>query len=89
MPLLNPVTGTSCARFRDDGRIAATTHWDGSIRLLECSRRRVYRSLATLRYHKESVYCVDFCGDDSNPHMHWFASGCKAGSVAVWNTYAT
>ncbi|KAJ1421128.1 WD40-repeat-containing domain protein [Ochromonadaceae sp. CCMP2298] len=55
--------GTSCARYRSDGRLLASAHWDCSVRIFD---RKRLKPLAILRQHRESVYAVDFA--DAPPH---------------------
>lgn len=39
--------GTSCARYRSDGRILVTAHWDHAVRVYD---RKHLKPLAVLRY---------------------------------------
>ena len=41
------IIGTGCVRYRSDGRIIVSTHWDGSVRVFDQKR---LKPLAILRY---------------------------------------
>ena len=79
-----PAVGTSCISVRCDGRIAASAHWDNTIRLHDLKR---LRPLAVLRHHKESAFAVAF-GVRGSPSQSLFASAGKDGLVSVWDLYA-
>jgi WD40 repeat protein len=87
-------TGTSAVRFRSDGRIFVSGHWDGSIQLRE---RKTFKLLAVLRHHREAVYCTEFIGDNVSTdalsfgcatNAGIFASGSKDGTIAIWDLFA-
>jgi WD40 repeat protein len=67
--------GTGCARYRPDGRLIASAHWDGSVRLWSS---RTLRPLAVLRHHRDCVFGLDF------NEAGMFATGSKDGSIALW-----
>jgi len=71
--------GTSSIKMRSDGRIIASGHWDGTVRLFDTKK---LKPLAVLRYHRESVFGIDFGPSGS------FASASKEGNIAVWSLYA-
>lgn len=79
-----PSAGTSSIAIRSDCRIIASAHWDSTVRLFDMKK---LRPLAVLRHHKESVYSVAF-GRAGAASAGVFASGCKDGTIALWDLYA-
>lgn len=82
-----PESGTSCVKYRCDGRIIVSGHWDHTIRVFDAKR---LKPIAVLRHHRDSVFAIDF----TRPTTHQqgaggiFATGSKDGTVAVWDIFA-
>lgn len=60
-------TGTSCVRYRSDGRLLVSTHWDYTVRIFDQKR---LKPLAILRHHRDSVYAVDFVEESAYPYIN-------------------
>lgn len=75
-----PSAGVGDVAIRADGRLAATGHWDGRVRLWHARRGA---PLGVLRYHAKAVASVAFGGGGAKgPEA--LASGGRDGAVAVW-----
>ncbi|ETW07537.1 hypothetical protein, variant 1 [Aphanomyces invadans] len=61
-----------------DDRIFATAGWDHRVRVFH----RSFKPLATLKYHTDSVYAVQFSRDGK-----WLASASKDHKIALWCVY--
>lgn len=84
-----PVAGTSGVAYRCDGRLCASGHWDGTVRLVEASAKGL-KPLAILRHAgqgKESIFGVTF-GLTGTASRGFFASASKDGTIALWDLYA-
>ncbi|KAI8471324.1 MAG: WD40-repeat-containing domain protein [Monoraphidium minutum] len=79
-PLLS--AGVGDAAVRTDGRVAATAHWDGRVRLWHARKRA---PLGVLRYHSKAVAALAL-GSAASGRL---ASGARDGAVAVWSVFAT
>ena len=91
-----PKGGVSEVAVRPDGRVAATAHWDGRVRLWHARRRT---PLGVLRYHSKAAAAVAFgwsppsCDGASGSRDSALcggaplASGGRDGAVAVWCVY--
>jgi WD40 repeat protein len=75
--------GTAAVKYRHDGRILVSGHWDSTVKVYDCKRMK---PLAVLRHHRESVYGIDFCSRGPNRGM--FASGSKDCSIALWDLFS-
>jgi len=62
-----PHPGTSCVRYRSDGRLLVSTHWDYTVRIFDQKR---LKPLAILRHHRDSVYAVDFAEESAYPYIN-------------------
>lgn len=103
--------GTGAIKYRDDGRIVVSTHWDNSVRIFKSKKmkplavlRYILRHLSlqlcnlylsfhvnySYRYHKGSVYCVDFAPPSTVGGIGSgiFATGSKDTTIALWSVYA-
>ncbi len=78
-----PDEGTSCVKYRSDGRIVASTHWDSTVRLFDSKKMK---PIAILRHHTGSVYAVDF-GPKNTIYQSHFATGGKDNNICLWNTF--
>ena len=76
-----PSAGVGDAALRADGRVAATAHWDGRVRLWHARRGA---ALGVLRYHSKAAAAAAFAG----AHSGLLASGGRDGAVAVWSVFA-
>ncbi|EGC38380.1 hypothetical protein DICPUDRAFT_148995 [Dictyostelium purpureum] len=76
--LNNP--GISEIKIRNDEKIYATSGWDKRIRIFNFKKQT---PLAILKYHSESVYSIDFSGDNI------LASASKDSRIALWDIYRT
>ncbi|KAF0694781.1 Aste57867_14379 [Aphanomyces stellatus] len=72
------VAGFSAVSNRSDDRIFATAGWDHCVRVFH----RTFKPLATLKYHTESVYSVQF-----SPDGRFLASASKDHKIALWSLY--
>lgn len=83
-----PVKGVSSVKYRNDGRILISGHWDNSVRIFDTKRMK---SIAVLKHHRDKVFAVDFApsypdsNGDCKPGL--FATGSKDGTVAIWNAF--
>jgi WD40 repeat protein len=75
-----PSAGVGDVAVRADGRVAATAHWDGRVRLWHARRRA---PLGVLRYHSKAAAAVAFAGRGAMR----LASGGRDGAVAVWDVF--
>lgn len=66
------VIGTSCVRYRPDGRLLVSTHWDYTVRIYDQKR---LKPLAILRHHRDSVYAVDFAEEDAHSSVYNSTAG--------------
>jgi WD40 repeat protein len=74
--------GTSSIKYRCDGRLLVSGHWDNSVRVWEAKTSRL-KPLAVLNHHRDCVFAVDIA-----PTGKEFLSGSKDGTIAVWDLYA-
>mmetsp|Transcript_28162 Transcript_28162/g.27010 ORF Transcript_28162/g.27010 Transcript_28162/m.27010 type:complete len:410 (+) Transcript_28162:142-1371(+) len=83
-----PTKGVSSVKYRSDGRILVSGHWDNSVRIFDTKRMK---PIAVLRHHRDKVFAVDFAPSyqDKNSHSRpgIFATGSKDGTIAVWNDF--
>lgn len=79
-----PAAGTSSMRFRSDGRILVSGHWDNCVRLFD---RKKLKTLATLRYHRKTVQAVAFSPAPPDGTGSPFVSGCSDGLIAYWDLF--
>ena len=78
--------GLNDVAIRKDGKIAITAGWDHRIRIFSLVAKPHPRPLAVLKYHTQSVSCVDcFKFDDSNQSM--FVTSAYDGHLALWNIF--
>jgi len=75
-----PTSGTSCVKFRADGRIAVSGHWDSAVRIFDV--KKAMRPLAVLTYHRQSIFAVAF-----SPIGGAFATASKDATIALWGVY--
>jgi len=76
-----PTPGTSSVKFRADGRILLSGHWDGTVRLWEVKKKLNLKPVAVLAHHTQSVFAVAFKDG-------MFATASKDSTIAVWSIYA-
>ena len=74
-----PNSGTGSLKFRKDGRIFGSAHWDNTVRIYQSK----IKPLAVLRYHRESVFAIEFANYDGCSHI--FATGSKDKTIAIWD----
>lgn len=77
--------GCGCIKYRSDGRLVATTHWDNSVKLFDT---RKFKLIASLDYHQGSVYALDFAPKNAGSRAGIFATGSKDHNICIWNTAA-
>ncbi|GBF95997.1 guanine nucleotide-binding subunit beta [Raphidocelis subcapitata] len=75
-----PSPGVGDVAVRGDGRVVASAHWDGRVRLWHARRAA---PLGVLRYHSKSAAAVAFCGAGDMA----LASGGRDGAVALWRVF--
>jgi len=75
-----PTAGVAEVAVRSDGRVAASAHWDGRVRLWH-ARKRV--PLGVLRYHSKAAAAVAF----APAGQMQLASGGRDGAVAIWDVF--
>ena len=63
---------------REDGKLVVFAGWDGKVRMFGAKH---LKPLAVLDYHKESVHCLDFSGDNI------LACGSKDQHISLWDIY--
>eukprot|EP01038_Epipyxis_sp_PR26KG_P007733 gene7733-10508_t len=97
IPLIDAINlkyeGTSSIKYRNDGRIIVSGHWDATIRIYD---QKKLKPLAVLRHHRESVLAIAFASNSSNNTptdndviaKTTFASASKDGSIAFWSLFA-
>ena len=67
------------------GPLAAGASWDTTLRLFSWLKPDRLKPLGALKFHTESLTCVDCCSDQG-----WIAAGSKDGKLSVWcNLYLT
>jgi WD40 repeat protein len=79
-----PHTGVSSVVLRGDGVLAASSGWDGCVRLFDWQRFPC--PLAVLQDHTDGVHCCAFAAADTAPHLGTagvLATGGKDGRVVV------
>ena len=76
--LPRPGAGDVC--LRPDGKVVGCGCWDGRVRLYSF---RKHELLASLKYHRGQVTCVQF-----SPGSRLLASASRDSSVAVWRVLA-
>ncbi|RUS20456.1 WD-40 repeat-containing protein [Jimgerdemannia flammicorona] len=87
--------GVSDVRIRSDGRIFATGGWDGRIRIFSL---KTLKPLATLAYHRESVYALAFApvfdpeeeGESTKDEVaqkHYVVGAGKDERISLWEIY--
>ena len=64
--------------IRKDSKIVVTAGWDKQIRIFGCKK---LKPLAILSYHKDSVNCLTFSGDNI------LACGSKDQHISLWDIY--
>lgn len=84
--------GNAAASIRSDSRVLAVGSWDSRVRIYSLP---AVKHLATLAYHKESVYSVAFakqgpCIGDSERELgpaidRWLTCGSKDGRISLWD----
>ena len=75
-----PNLGTSSVKYRADGRIAVSGHWDSTVRIFDA--KKAMRPLAVLKHHRESVFAVAYSLAGG-----MFATASKDATIALWNVY--
>ena len=78
-----PDEGSSCVKYRSDGRIVASAHWDSTVRLFDTKKMK---PIAILRHHTGSVYAVDF-GPKNTAYQSHFVTAGKDNNICLWNTF--
>lgn len=74
--------GTSSIKYRPDGRIVVSAHWDHTVRIFD-PKKSPLRPLAVLSHHRESVFAVAF-----SPKGTMFATASKDATIALWTVYS-
>lgn len=87
--------GNAAASIRNDARILAVGSWDARVRIYALP---AIAQLATLAYHKESVYAVAFASGEhafgvceAPPRVpdRWLACASKDGRISLWDVSFT
>lgn len=76
--------GTSSLSYRDDGRVLASSHWNGDINVYDAKK---HHPLAKLSYHLDGLAAVAFCKSASESLCPLLASAGKTSEIAIWNLF--
>jgi len=81
-----PSSGTSSVKYRTDGRIVVSAHWDNTVRIFDA--KKAMRPLAVLTHHRQSIFADatialwSVYGPSSKPAPHTSGAGAGTGAGA-------